>query len=258
MNKPKTWLATALIEAGVTKFPEGTNWAAQDKCDLAAVFSGERPTITKGRDMHFCNASRVSQVKLSALNPRWHQTVLSRDEFDRFVAETVPRSTAVGDDETSPATKEELEALTTVESPEQRAKLARIYAPTLDQLLQDWCNADDFAQRKQTEADEASAMRDERWQAVQARAGEMGVMIGSVVPVVSEPELVITDWRDLRVGDIIQCIGYWEREDTDGKEFTVTRLKSVSYEGDKPIRIEVQGVSCPGTWGGEYRFIRRP
>lgn len=162
MNKSKTWLATALIEAGVTKFPEGANWAAQDKCDRAAVFSGERPTITKGRDMHFCNASRVSQVELPSLNPQWHQTVLSREEFDQFVAETAVRS------EPQP------EPTTTT--------------PTLDQLLQDWRNADDFAQRKQTEADEAAAMRDERWQAVQARAGEMGVTVGELVRVVSEPE----------------------------------------------------------------------
>ncbi|MGL5487074.1 MAG: hypothetical protein ACRDC6_12435 [Shewanella sp.] len=49
---------------------------------------------------------------------------------------------------------------------------------TLDQLLQDWRNADDYAKRKQAEADEAAAMRDERWQAVQARAGEMGVTVG--------------------------------------------------------------------------------
>lgn len=49
--------------------------------------------------------------------------------------------------------------------------------PTLDQLLQDWRNADDYAQRKQAEADEAAAMRDERWEAVQARAGEMGVTV---------------------------------------------------------------------------------
>lgn len=49
--------------------------------------------------------------------------------------------------------------------------------PTLDQLLQDWRNADDFAKRKQAEADEAAAMRDERWNAVQARAGEMGVTV---------------------------------------------------------------------------------
>ena len=49
--------------------------------------------------------------------------------------------------------------------------------PTLDQHLQDWRNADDYAKRKQAEADEAAAMRDERWEAVQARAGEIGVTV---------------------------------------------------------------------------------
>ena len=52
-----------------------------------------------------------------------------------------------------------------------------IAAPTIDQLLQDWRNADDYAKRKQAEADEAAAMRDERWEAVQDRAGEMGVTV---------------------------------------------------------------------------------
>lgn len=52
-----------------------------------------------------------------------------------------------------------------------------IAAPTTDQLLQDWRNADDYAKRKQAEADDAAAMRDERWNAVQARAGEMGVTV---------------------------------------------------------------------------------
>lgn len=50
-------------------------------------------------------------------------------------------------------------------------------APTIDQLLQDWRNADDFAKRKQAEADVSAAMRDERWEAVQARAGEVGVTV---------------------------------------------------------------------------------
>ena len=49
--------------------------------------------------------------------------------------------------------------------------------PTLDRLLQDWRNADDFAKRKQAEADEAAAMRDKRWEAVQARAAEIGVTV---------------------------------------------------------------------------------
>lgn len=54
--------------------------------------------------------------------------------------------------------------------------------PALDQLLQDWRNADDFAKRKQAEADEAAAMRDEWWNAVHARAGEIGVTVGRCEP----------------------------------------------------------------------------
>ena len=61
---------------------------------------------------------------------------------------------------------------------------------TLDQLLQDWSNADDFAKRKQAEADEAAAMRDERWQAAQDRAGEVGVTVGLCESVAAEPEQV--------------------------------------------------------------------
>lgn len=62
--------------------------------------------------------------------------------------------------------------------------------PTLDRLLQDWRNADDFAKRKQAEADEAAEMRDERWNAVHERAGEVGVTVGLCESVAAEPEQV--------------------------------------------------------------------
>ena len=88
ISKSKRQLAQLLIEAGVKKFPRGANWVVQDKCDLAAVFSGQAPTFNKGRGMHFCNASRVKQVVLSKLTANWHQTKLSRAEFDHVVAET--------------------------------------------------------------------------------------------------------------------------------------------------------------------------
>lgn len=68
--------------------------------------------------------------------------------------------------------------------PEPEAK------PTIDQLLQDWRNADDYAKRKQAEADKAAAMRDERWQAAQDRAGEVGVTVGLCESVAAEPEQV--------------------------------------------------------------------
>ena len=154
ISKSKRQLAQLLIEAGVTQFPKDANWAAQDKSDFRVRFYDRVPKRnTKDR---FWNLKwkMVSYplVKLNTLIPNWHQTVLSRVEFDRIVAETA-------------VTSEPQSAPTTT-------------TPTLDQLLLDWRNADDYAQRKQTEADEAAAMRDERWQAVQARAGEMGVTVG--------------------------------------------------------------------------------
>ncbi|MGL4756198.1 MAG: hypothetical protein ACRCXB_27925 [Aeromonadaceae bacterium] len=90
------------------------------------------------------------------------------DEFDQIVAETAVRGLVPQYCESIPE-------------------------PTLDQLLQDWRNADDYAQRKQTEADEAAAMRDERWQAVQARAGEMGVVVERRVSVVVDESTTISE-----------------------------------------------------------------
>ncbi len=129
--------------------------------------------------------------------------------------------------------------------------------PTLDQLLQDWRNADDFAKRKQAEADEAAAMRDERWQAVQDRAGEFNVTVWRCDGMVDESELVITDWRNLLVGDIVEIVGSenerWLR--FKGVELFVSRtgasecgLVFRSHDGDE--------------WGHggntNWRFIRRP
>ena len=184
LNKSKTWLATALIEAGVTQFPEGANWAAQD-CDgwregHPLMFYAEKPYYNKGSRMWNNDAPSSTVIGdgtyIATLNPQWHQTVLSRDEFDQFVA-----SRPVVPSEPEQAEPEYCESVT-------RSIPEPVVTPTLDHLLQDWRNADDFAQRKQTEADEAAAMRDERWQAVQARAGGMGVTVGKLVHVVSEPE----------------------------------------------------------------------
>lgn len=62
--------------------------------------------------------------------------------------------------------------------------------PTIEQLAQDCRNKLDFAKRKQAEEDEAAAMRDERWQAVQDRAGEMGVTVELCESVAAEHEQV--------------------------------------------------------------------
>lgn len=137
--------------------------------------------------------------------------------------------------------------------PEPEAK------PTIDQLLQDWRNADDFAKRKRAEADEAAAMRDELWQAVQDRAGEVGVTVGFVVSVAhNNPELVITDWRDLQLNDIIEYVdGYIK--DKIGMTGPVVEFAPDATDGMK-VRMKCDNGPNKGRigWPMKWRFIRRP
>ena len=163
-----------------------------------------------------------------------HQTVLSRAEY--FHLYPVPYA------------KPEFGESVMRTIPEPEAK------PTIDQLLQDWRNADDFAKRKQAEADEAAAMRDERWNAVQARAGEVGVTVGVVVSVASpEPELVITDWRDLQFGDEVEYLD-GRMKNKIGMVGTIDEFDHNSCT-DRFFRIK-NGDNFG--WPTKWRFIRRP
>lgn len=108
----------------------------------------------------------------------WGHTGDGSDIIAYRLHKPVDKSTAVGEDETNLAAKEELEALERSESPEQRAKLAEIYKPSIEQLAADYRNAKDYAERKQQEAYEAKAAADAAFCDL-ARAGEdLGLVIG--------------------------------------------------------------------------------
>lgn len=189
ISNSKHQLAQLLIEAGVTQFPYGANWAAQGGGKGLVGFCKNKQT-RNGVDWTTNSDSLISTVKVAGRIPNWHQTVLSRDEFNQIVAsEKLPKHANCRC------------ALRPIPEP--------TVTPTLDQLLHDWRNADDYAQRKQTEADEAAAMRDERWQAVQARAGEMGVTVGRREKVVDESG---REWQihDRCVVDVSPDDGEWE------------------------------------------------
>lgn len=232
ISKSKRQLAQLLIEAGVTKFQAGASCAAQDK-----YFNGNRCAVymyvdfPKRRGGSWVGLTHNSPaIKLSTLIPNWHQTILSRDEFEQIVAETAPDADGwiewgggecpVGEGDRIDVKFSDGDTLLNVDcdwdwgedvdgcniiayrlhktqksEPQYCESVTRsipepIAAPTIDQLLQDWRNADDRAKRKRAEADEAAAMRDERWQAVQARAGEVGVTVWRRESVAAEPEQV--------------------------------------------------------------------
>ena len=120
--------------------------------------------------------------------------------------------------------------------------------PTIEQLAADYRNAKDFAERKQQEADAAKADADEKLRVLEIAGEALGLLV-SPTTAKKEPELVITDWRDLRPGDVISVSGEWWEPDS---EYTVDVNDG---SRDAPIRI------C-GYWAFidecSFKFIRRP
>lgn len=136
--------------------------------------------------------------------------------------------------------------------------------PTIEQLAQSYRNAKDYAERLQKEADEAAKEAD-------AKLGELeraGEAIGLVIDIAKpdpEPELVITDWRELQVGDIVFIDSM--RRKSEWSSAMVGRECSVVEDGiEYPICFvndftpEGQSYWVGGADDGDidWRFIRRP
>lgn len=124
--------------------------------------------------------------------------------------------------------------------------------PTIEQLAQDYRNKLDFAKRKQQEADDAKADADSKLKALEL-AGEA---IGLTVSPITErqaPELVITDWRQWRVGDVVS----WSLLNHAG-EFEIISVHHDQSRnvGDFEVKDKQGGVYR--VYGNECRFIRRP
>lgn len=121
------------------------------------------------------------------------------------------------------------------------------YKPSIEQLAADYRNAKDYAERKQQEADTAKADAEAKLEVLEL-AGEAIGLIVSPITEKQEPELVITDWRDLKVGDEIYTLS--------GEVVTVTGFDKDS--GEWPVlAVEKSG----GDWivGKDgFTFIRRP
>lgn len=147
-----------------------------------------------------------------------------------------------GDGEQNPVIKPEFceSVMRSIPEPEEK--------PTIEQLALYYRNKLDYAIRKQQEADDSKAAADAALGELK-RAGEaLGLLIGIAK---HEHELVITDWRDLRVGDEVECTKY----DSEHRFGVVCRIDASSEE--QPIMVDHgdgRGVSWPSCW----KFIRRP
>lgn len=126
--------------------------------------------------------------------------------------------------------------------------------PTIEQLAQDYRNKLDFAKRKQQEADDAKAAADAAICELE-RAGEaLGLLIG-IAKADREPELVITNWRDLNVGDLVEVVSSLSGN-REGEVGTVTRFDE--FDKGCEVRVHFNDDPCDYEWCVDWKFIRRP
>ena len=129
--------------------------------------------------------------------------------------------------------------------------------PTIEQLAADYRNAKDYTERKQEEADAAKAAADEALRKLEL-AGEAIGLVVTPITAKQEPELVITDWRDLQVGDIIEYVD-GSIKDKIGMTGPVVEFAPDATDG-MMVRMKCDNGPRKGRlgWPMKWRFIRRP
>ncbi|BAM68826.1 hypothetical protein [Edwardsiella phage MSW-3] len=115
---------------------------------------------------------------------------------------------------------------------------------TVVELLQAWEKAK--ANLKNAEQVEVAARK--------ALTGAMRAA-GAAIHVAAEQPLNITDWRDLKVGDVI----WWSGDAViHAGEYPVSYVERPGYEGTVPIGVDTGDITGWVCTGEQWRFIRRP
>ena len=212
---------------------DGAEFSAQDK-DGEVFHYATKPSIDKGSEVwEYKGCIGYGDFPAKTL-PNWHQTILSRDEYFHLY----------------PALGELCGKVTE----ENRHEPVWTNPPSIEQLAADYRNAKDYADRKQEEANAAKADAKAKLAELVAAGKALGLAL-SVAGAESEPELVITDWRDLRVGDLVWYAG---DDELSYGEYYVMEVESPDYEGYRTVQINGGNgghwIDTRKGWG----FIRRP
>ena len=234
----KKHLIELMIEAGV-EWPDGAEYAAQDNRDLYVWFYSIKPKRTDYDSW----AGGVPGViiggphLLPSLCRNWNKTIVTREQYAEAVAE-----------------KEPAEQIDTQQNPQYCTSVMRqMPSETIESLLAEikakYEEHDELVVKVDALAIEITSIE----QQVNNMLKEYGFSLYPVATSSEAEQPVITDWRDLRVGDVIWWGG--NAEIAPG-EYTVECLEQTDYTGDYTILLSAKewvDVSCE-----EWRFIRRP
>ena len=150
----KKHLIELMIEAGV-KWPDGAEYAAQDKRDNKVYFFNSKPTVVHEDDYFRAENGPLGHSRLlPSLCRSWHRTIVTREQYEKALADASVTPTAQP-------------------SPEYCASVMRQMPDnTIEQLAADYHTKTAEAQRQQTIADEARKTADDALLALE-KAGEL-------------------------------------------------------------------------------------
>ena len=153
----KKHLIELMIEAGV-EWPDGAEYAAQDKADDRVYFFFDKPKVSiKDERYHSPDGTAGGSRSLPSLCRNWHQTIVTREQYAEAVAANVGE----------PAVDE----------------VEWHNPPSIEQLTSDYHTKAAEADRLQSVADEALKTADDALLALE-RAGEL---LGLVISIDTKP-----------------------------------------------------------------------
>ena len=246
----KKHLIELMIEAGV-KWPEGAEYAAQDKTTNDLCFYRSKP-VHRARFKDEWRPSGFDipdglvgrRINLPSLCSNWHQTSVTREQYAEALAANV--------------SDQAVEAVDAVEWHNPQS---------IEQLTSDYHAKAEEADRLQSAANEALKAADDALLALE-KAGEA---IGLVISIDTKPKQVeqpvesaqpiITDWRDLRVGDVVDCVlVHGENgleDDAYNNRFHGARCNVVGLTENGKNHIKTD-LKPSGYYIQGFKFISRP
>ncbi|MGL5280518.1 MAG: hypothetical protein ACRC8W_01960 [Plesiomonas shigelloides] len=245
-------------------------WVNKDKSFVCfTVLGGSR--VLSIKECRVYNGIYAKGVSESSQHQGWRNSLITREQFDsvdRWVRNngdkiifsgdydvnrngSVMRITGIWTQDSSvicwryhkPTKETEMQP----EAPKQ---------PSIDELYSQYKTQRDIVESaKKTLADEIEA-EDKLLEQIKAWNLEHGFDVRLLDESEEKPELVITDWRDLRIRDVIWLSG--NSNHSEG-EYRVLALEISSYESDHPICV---GDDDDNEWidisREQWKFIRRP
>lgn len=235
----KKHLIELMIEEGV-EWPDGAEYAAQDKDCQNVHFYKTKPL--KGCDTYWSASGCIaySGIQLQSLCRNWHQTIVTRDQYAEAVA-------ASGGVEQEQESYQDVGDVAPSESTE--SLLAEIKAK---------CEEHDALVAKSDALELEIASIEQQ---VNDKLNEYGFAISRVAASLESEQPVITDWRDLRVGDVIECVLVRGRNGVEiceyDNEFHGLTCNVIGFTESGKNHIKTD-LKPSGYYIQEFKFIRRP